>query len=310
MRQNVQQVRAAVGPTKKMPMGAYSSKAKVYALGGAIAQSANVDDEAALHLAKKYLQDAPAETRVAEILADAREMFGAAEDLPEVDPEDIAGGAALGDFLRNVGSRVADFARVAIQHAKPAAKAAASYALDVAKRVTEDAVRQRLAAQMAAAEAKASAEQAAEAAAQADEPANLADLIRREVKKAPAKKAPAKKAPAKKAMAKKARGAGPLSSILDAIGLGEDNIEGAGPLGDILGAIGLGADDAEASGAGPLSFLANAIGLGEDETCECDSKGGISLEEARRRVAMAAKATKAKATKAKKPRSRLLGTSA
>lgn len=257
MRQNVQQVRAAVGPLKKTPMGAYSSKAKVYALGGALVQTANVDDEAALHLAKKYLQDVPAETPIAEVLADAREMFGAAEDMPDVALEEIAGGSMIGDFLRNAASKAASLARTAYQHAKPAASAAANYALETAKKVAEEAVRQRIAAQMAAAEAKASAEQAAEAAAEAEtanEPANLAELIRRDTavakKPAAAKKlqAPAAKkalAAKKKAAAKKARGAGPISDVLDAIGLG--------------------AEEAEASGAGPLSFMANLIGLGEEQ---------------------------------------------
>ena len=102
-RLGIHPVRAKTGPLKKLAVAAYTRPKHVKALSGGLVLSANIDDVAATHLAKWFMQHCAAETPIHEILQNARDMFGVPEG-PAADVHAVAGGGFLGDLLSNTSS--------------------------------------------------------------------------------------------------------------------------------------------------------------------------------------------------------------
>lgn len=94
-------VRMHTGPLRKEAMNAYSSKAIVHEMGGAIHDYVNVAPDAAVHLAKHYLQNAAADTPIHASINEMRDVFGAPEG-GAIPFDDMFGGAFWGDLWSNV----------------------------------------------------------------------------------------------------------------------------------------------------------------------------------------------------------------
>ena len=103
---NVNDVKAHVGGLKKQAMNLYSTKKKIYALGGALCQVANLDDNAGLYLAKHLVQNSPGDLPIEVALQAARDTFGAPADMPEANVAELSGGGFFDSLWSGVKSLV------------------------------------------------------------------------------------------------------------------------------------------------------------------------------------------------------------
>jgi hypothetical protein len=250
-RYNVNDVKAHVGGLKKQAMNLYSTKKKIYALGGALCQVANLDDNAGLYLAKHLVQNSPGDLPIEVALQAARDTFGAPTDMPEANVSELSGGGFFDSLWSGVKKLVPMGINAAANYvadnkkAKEAAAAAEAAAL--ADRLKDEAKEKvQLEKEERALAAEIAAEKRAEAAAVAKEERAIQAGIAKEQRAAAA----AASKDAIKAAAAGTAGAGAVAvakrqsakSLAELIRT-RKSAKGSGMLGDIfpvLGMMGLG----------------------------------------------------------------------
>jgi hypothetical protein len=245
-RYNVNDVKAQVGGLKKQAMNLYSTKKKIYALGGALCQVANLDDNAGLYLAKHLVQNSPGDLPIEVALQAARDTFGAPADMPEADAARIAE-LSGGGFFDSLWSGVKKLVPLGINAAanyvadnkKAKEAAAAAEAAALADRLKDEAKeRVQLEKEERALAAEIAAEKRAEAAAAAKEERAIQAAIAKEERLAAAKIAALAKA-----AAPAPAGSGKQAKSLAELIRKKPVVKGSGFLGDIfpvLGMMGLG----------------------------------------------------------------------